>query len=281
MLLARTVLITTRRISPARPFFTTTTTATMSWMDSWSRPSKHQATPAPYYLLPGGESTPYCRTCGRVISSRKADKAVGAGGSTGATSSAGVAKYCSARCRSNKPGRLDREIEAAFVRFLSGAEDLSSATAGDGEGVAAAAGGSGGKKKKGGHSSKTAKGDRRILVPCDAVQAYVFKPPQQDDDGTASTTSTEHQQPSTTDTKEHSNRDSAIDLTPEPTPDYTQTLPPAPSTNPEDDFSPTAANPEITIDHDALARLSVRSGTRVRPAQSVSQVNGRDRKSVV
>jgi hypothetical protein len=41
--------------------------AKMSWMDSWSRPSKHQATPAPYYLLPGGEDTPYCKTCGRVI----------------------------------------------------------------------------------------------------------------------------------------------------------------------------------------------------------------------
>jgi hypothetical protein len=42
--------------------------AKMSWMDSWSRPTKSQATPAPYYLLPGGESTPYCKTCGRVIS---------------------------------------------------------------------------------------------------------------------------------------------------------------------------------------------------------------------
>lgn len=41
--------------------------AEMSWMDSWSRPNKSQATPAPYYLLPGGESTPYCKTCGRVI----------------------------------------------------------------------------------------------------------------------------------------------------------------------------------------------------------------------
>ena len=41
--------------------------AKMSWMDSWSRPNKSQATPAPYYLLPGGESTPYCKTCGRVI----------------------------------------------------------------------------------------------------------------------------------------------------------------------------------------------------------------------
>lgn len=42
--------------------------AKMSWMDSWSRPSKSQATPPPLYLLPGGEATPYCRSCGRVIS---------------------------------------------------------------------------------------------------------------------------------------------------------------------------------------------------------------------
>jgi hypothetical protein len=49
-----------------RPFHVEKT-AKMSWMDSWSRPSKSQATPAPYYLLPGGESTPYCKTCGRVI----------------------------------------------------------------------------------------------------------------------------------------------------------------------------------------------------------------------
>jgi hypothetical protein len=37
------------------------------WTGNWSRPTKHQATPAPYYLLPGGEDTPYCKTCGRVI----------------------------------------------------------------------------------------------------------------------------------------------------------------------------------------------------------------------
>lgn len=45
-----------------------TSIATMSWMDSWSRPRKSQPVPPPLYLTPGGEATPYCRSCGRVIS---------------------------------------------------------------------------------------------------------------------------------------------------------------------------------------------------------------------
>jgi len=41
-------------------------TSSMSWMDSWSRPSKHAVTPPPLYLT-GGDSVPYCHSCGRVI----------------------------------------------------------------------------------------------------------------------------------------------------------------------------------------------------------------------
>merc|ERR1712093_536394 len=41
----------------------------MSWMDSWSRPKKHSATPPPLYLTVGS-SVPYCHSCGRVISER-------------------------------------------------------------------------------------------------------------------------------------------------------------------------------------------------------------------
>ncbi|KAK7414036.1 hypothetical protein QQX98_007068 [Neonectria punicea] len=118
----------------------------MSWMDSWSRPSKHQATPAPFYLLPDGESTPYCKSCGRVISSRKGDASKGS--SKAAQPSV---KYCSARCRTHKPGKLDREIEKAFTHFLTAGE---SATAG---------------KKP-----QRAKGESRVLVLCDQVQAHVF-----------------------------------------------------------------------------------------------------------
>lgn len=116
-------------------------------MDSWSRPSKSQATPAPFYLLPDGDATPYCRSCGRVISGRKSAPP------RGSTTSPGTRhepKYCSSRCRGQKPGRLDREIEQAFVRFLRGDEEAEGAT-----------------KMK-------VKGDARVLVPCDLVEKRVF-----------------------------------------------------------------------------------------------------------
>lgn len=83
----------------------------MSWMDSWSRPSKHAATPPPLYLLPGGESVPYCHSCGRVIGSRKAQTSKG---------SKEVVKYCSDRCRHQKPNARDRNIEKTFVLLLNG-----------------------------------------------------------------------------------------------------------------------------------------------------------------
>ncbi|KAJ4993943.1 hypothetical protein SVAN01_00420 [Stagonosporopsis vannaccii] len=84
------------------------TTCNMSWMDSWSRPSKSQATPPPLYLTIG-DSVPYCHSCGRVIGDRKK------------TSGATEVKYCSQRCRHQKPGPLDRKIEATFARLLDGA----------------------------------------------------------------------------------------------------------------------------------------------------------------
>ncbi|KAH9844603.1 hypothetical protein Tdes44962_MAKER07242 [Teratosphaeria destructans] len=86
----------------------------MSWMDSWSRPSKSQATPAPYYLT-HGDSVPYCHTCGRVIGERRAKNS---------RSAATQVKYCSDRCKKNKPsnavGTLDRRIEDALITLLSG-----------------------------------------------------------------------------------------------------------------------------------------------------------------
>ncbi|KAM0327600.1 hypothetical protein ACHAQA_005893 [Verticillium albo-atrum] len=115
----------------------------MSWMDTWSRPSKSQATPAPFYLLPNGDATPYCRTCGRVISTRKP-----AGPSKAAAKANPEPKYCSSRCRSHKPGRLNRDIEHAFVRFLEGEEEI--------EGM------------------QKAKGEARLLVSCHLVEKHVF-----------------------------------------------------------------------------------------------------------
>jgi hypothetical protein len=83
-------------------------------MDSWSRPSKGQATPAPFYLT-HGDNVPYCQTCGRVIGARRAN-----------TSKAGKneVKYCSDKCKRHKPSSnsesLDRRIEDALVALLEG-----------------------------------------------------------------------------------------------------------------------------------------------------------------
>ncbi|KAF2797381.1 hypothetical protein K505DRAFT_322577 [Melanomma pulvis-pyrius CBS 109.77] len=73
-------------------------------------------------------------------------------------------KYCSTRCRNNKPGPVDRQIEAAFASMLSGAtperlrgnsEEPTGKTA----------------EKK---SKKKAKGESRITVECMEVEAAVF-----------------------------------------------------------------------------------------------------------
>ncbi|KAF4341864.1 chitinase [Fusarium beomiforme] len=202
----------------------------MSWMDSWSRPSKSQATPAPFYLLPGGEATPYCHSCGRVISTRR----------TTATANTNTpAKYCSSRCRTQKPGKLDRELEKAFVRLLSAEEST-------GEEVKKQA--KGGKHKKG----KNSKGDNRILVPCSAAEDLVFGPNR---------TSME---------EENEEHHSEEEETKEPEPAQARS---EPRSSEEMDTSGNVKDDNY-IDGDILARMSIRSGTRIRPPQSVSEVNG-------
>ncbi|RYO77951.1 hypothetical protein DL762_008953 [Monosporascus cannonballus] len=208
----------------------------MSWMDSWSRPGKPQATPAPYYLLPGREETPYCKSCGCVVSTRKTNAAAPRHGTgpKGATPS----RYCSARCR-NKPGRIDREIEVAFARMLEGQEE-------DGNG----------------------KGDPRILVSCEKVKRRVFG--YRDDPektfgrkknraSRALPTSTEdddndgNSHAEKADSGADGDGDSAIAL---------------------DDDNVTSEEHAPGIDGDILARMSVRSGMRIRPPQTSSEVNG-------
>ncbi|MCJ1285018.1 hypothetical protein MMC26_004355 [Xylographa opegraphella] len=134
----------------------------MSWMDSWSRPTKHSATPPPLYLTSQGETVPYCHTCGRVIPTRKAQ-------SNAATNT--VVKYCSDRCRHQKIRPLDRKIEDAFVALLNGLTatsihdtDTTSSTI-PAEAVATKAKGVKAKKKK---------GDPRITVACSEVETAVF-----------------------------------------------------------------------------------------------------------
>lgn len=155
----------------------------MSWMDSWSRPSKSQATPPPLYLTIG-DSVPYCHTCGRVIGDRKK------------TSGATEIKYCSQRCRNQKPGPIDRKIEATFAKLLEGAtpesikeeqerakdEKANGAvqpkekpdTADEDEGAKFGKKNSKQHKKKGSKTKNTPKGDHRLIIDCTAVEELFF-----------------------------------------------------------------------------------------------------------
>lgn len=226
----------------------------MSWMDSWSRPSKHQATPAPYYLIPGGESTPYCHSCGRVISSRRTDK------TTDAASTA--VKYCSSRCRSHKPGKLDKDIESVFVGLLNGTVEAAGEQGGDGgspkrERAQKA-------KKPGGGGKKKVKGDARLLVSCDEVERHMFG--HQGEEGDAAGSATSGSQHGDEDTHaNHANGHVTQSADNHYDGDH------ATGTLEDPTFGSTAGG---YIDGDVLARMSVRSGTRIRPPQSVSEVNG-------
>lgn len=136
----------------------------MSWMDSWSRPSKHAVVPPPLYLLPGGEATPYCHSCGRVISSRK----------TQTTKAKTPVKYCSDRCRHHKPGSLDRQIEDTFVALLSGSTPARPVRTSDApipepnlEKTI---------ELQRMSQQKRAKGDPRVIISCSTVETLVFGP---------------------------------------------------------------------------------------------------------
>ncbi|EXJ68207.1 uncharacterized protein A1O5_08822 [Cladophialophora psammophila CBS 110553] len=114
----------------------------MSWMDSWSSPGKHAAVPPPFYLTQG-EDVPYCRTCGRVIGSRKQQQ-----------KGSNTIKYCSDRCRNQKPGPVDKKVERMMVSILN---------AETGSGIESTAA-----------KSKLTKGDRRIIVTCDELEEVIF-----------------------------------------------------------------------------------------------------------
>lgn len=141
-------------------------------MDSWSRPSKHAVTPPPLYLT-HGDVVPYCHSCGRVIGERRK------------TNNVTEVKYCSARCRKNKPGQIDRKIEATFAKLLEGAtaESLKSENGEDKEQAdkeekRAELTSPFGKEKAPKHKkkgSKTIKGDHRIIIECGLVEEIVFQ----------------------------------------------------------------------------------------------------------
>ena len=133
----------------------------MSWMDSWSRPTKYAAIPPPFYLLPQkGDAQLYCQTCGRLIASRKAQ------------SHASPLKYCSSRCRHAKPGQIDRQIERTFVALLNGEqipllEPISSSSPIPGQ--------QSGPEVNRLHQMRR-KGETHIVVSCETVEAALFGP---------------------------------------------------------------------------------------------------------
>lgn len=135
----------------------------MSWMDSWSRPSKSQATPPPLYLTIG-DAVPYCHSCGRLIGERKRHAGQ-------------EVKYCSARCRNNKPRSIDRKIEAVFVALLDGAtyESLQYKE-GDFsvEDIPVVRSNKELHGKSSGKGKKAVKGDPRIIAECATVENIVF-----------------------------------------------------------------------------------------------------------
>jgi len=160
------------------------------------------------------------------------------------------AKHCSSRCKSRKPGALDRRIENVFVALLQGeeidqadgikAQELQHVEDAERTGRVKI---SGKESKKG---KKKPKGDSRILVSCTAVENLVFGD-RHDPNKTAGRNRDRAQRGVPDDAEWKS-----VDMTDEPM----------------------VESEEDVIDGDVLARMSIRSGTRVRPSQDVSEVNG-------
>ncbi|POS77550.1 hypothetical protein DHEL01_v204050 [Diaporthe helianthi] len=222
----------------------------MSWMDSWSRPSKHQSVPAPFYLLPGGETTPYCHSCGRVINSRRK----GQPSTKEDADNKNPVKYCSASCRGRKPGRVDREIEDVFLRLLQAKENPSSLGEGHKQQT---------KNSKKGSGVKRAKGDQRFLILCDEVERSVFATVDSAEGTANSGSEVNHESDGGGEGAVAAGSTSGlISSQPQEMVNNHGAL-----ADPLEDAAP-------YVDGDVLARMSVRSGTRTRPPQSTSEVNG-------
>ncbi|KAI0144341.1 hypothetical protein GGR57DRAFT_507728 [Xylariaceae sp. FL1272] len=198
----------------------------MSRMSSWSRPTKSQATPAPFYAIPGAESTPYCRSCGRVISSRRVKASAQPESSSPA--------YCSTRCRNHKLQKLDREIENAFVQFLSDQEPK-----GDGQ------------QASRDRRKKSSKGDPRILVSCSDVEMAVFG---------------DRTDPLKVFGRRRNRASRVIEESDKQKDDLSGSSYHHEQADNETDQTE-LVDVQEPVDGDILARLSVRSGTRIRPAR--------------
>ncbi|CRK13248.1 hypothetical protein BN1723_009939 [Verticillium longisporum] len=153
-------------------------------------------------------------------------------------------KYCSSRCRGHKPGRLDREIEAAFVRFLQRDEELAEP----------------------GAPRKATKGDARLPVPCDAVENRVFGNRADPEKvfgrrkNRASRVIAE---------RDGEDEDEGVDMRELRVGDEID-----PGEAIIDEMLGLGRTKSAEVDPSVQASLSVRSSTRVRPPQTKSQVNG-------
>lgn len=160
------------------------------------------------------------------------------------------AKHCSSRCKSRKPGATDRKIENSFVALLQGEEikqgddskpqELQHVEDAERTGRVKI---SARDSKKG---KKKPKGDARILVSCSAVENLVFG--DRHDPTKTAGRNRDRAQRGIPDAGEWKSVDMADE--------------------------PLEKEDGEVIDGDVLARMSIRSGTRVRPSQDVSEVNG-------
>jgi len=160
------------------------------------------------------------------------------------------AKHCSSRCKSRRPGALDRRIENAFVALLQGekldqaedpkAQELQCVEDAERTGRVKIT------ERDSKKGKKKPKGDSRILVLCSAVETLVFG--DRHDPNKTAGRNRDRAQRGVPDDEEWK----SVDMTDEPMVEEMQDV----------------------VDGDVLARMSIRSGTRVRPSQDVSEVNG-------
>lgn len=147
--------------------------------------------------------------------------------------------YCSSKCRAHKPRQADREIEHIFIDLLNG--DLEDEQPD-------------GKKKA--ESAKKKKGDPRILVDCDMVERIMFER-EADPEKTFG---------------RKKNRASRVLKETEVEEQPRSRRFESPPLRVEENEDPKSLKEEE--DAAQLATLSIRSGTRQRLPQNVSEVNG-------
>ncbi|KAI0390463.1 hypothetical protein F5Y17DRAFT_444410 [Xylariaceae sp. FL0594] len=287
----------------------------MAWATSFSRPTKSDAIPPPYYLLSqfqDNPAAPYCEGCGKLTNPKRTFGFTGAPVSTATNQkqAAGktkgsrrgvkgdeseaeydkvaekrgqneVNKFCTSRCRSESHHKRrdvlerEKEIEETYIKLLNGVVDP------------IAVGQADGKKREKNGGAKLKKGEGRV-VTLDEVEAIVFgreddpekvygrkknrksraltslggneedHHPVEEETSSASVTSEAETPESRRDDRPNLN---TVDLSQVDNEAVNGRLPKG------------KPHPYTTGGHE-VARLAVRSGTRIRPPQEVSEVNG-------